>query len=716
MIWILALLACKGEPTKTQKRDSPLVPNPPAFEDEAAEIACAAFSEAPLMDQVLANANLSVDEIGYDDADWQGASYRDVLDDPFLLPWFRGVHWSPLEVQCHSGQIAADLDHAAATEHPVATAIGEAMGLLAEDRVAVPIDPWNLTQDLVDLSELPADLAEALVPIIVAMQAVAEARDAMDDAAPQGNKELVENGHAGVMIDVRQGHPNLAAPIVQEWILSEDGPRRMYDPARVLAFAIEHAELGQFAGEDVTFDAKTDLGKIIVAGPGDDAPGDIGNIALYLDLGGNDTYIHPAGANNAAVSVAVHIDLGGADTYGYDERDGGTDQLLPADIAGRYDGDFDANFGDFALSREGRQGAGRFGVGMLFDYGGDDDIYRSLRMSQGYGHLGLGALYDDGGDDSYDGEGGVQGAGILGIGLLIDAGGNDAYNTFTYSQGFGYSQGVGIAWDGGGDDVWFANPGKTEDSGLTIYYSPQLPGNGNNSFVQGAGYGYRADGVDTWLSGGIGVLRDVDGDDDYTASVFSQGTGYWQGTGYLIDGGGNDNYDAHYYAQGGAAHYAVGGLFDAGEGDDKINVGMSSNSMHVGAGHDYSVGVHVNDGGDDEYVYGSLGAGASNCQGVGLFVDNGGSDTYSPNTSYSTGLGNHSTECESPQRAVGQSVGLFLDSGGATDTYNWPFDDQHPIPGDDTTFGVRWHDTDDEHGGGIDGDGLTGVYAKGSVP
>ena len=177
-----------------------MIPDPPAFDLEADEIPCAAFTPAPLLDAVLADASLPIDEIGYDDTDWQGASYADVLDDPFLLPWFRDVHWSPLEIPCHAGQIAVDFDHAANSDHPVATAIGEAMALVDEDRVAAPIDPWELTQEIVDLSELPPDLAEALAPIIVAMQGVADARDAMDAEAPQGNKNLVEYGHGGLML------------------------------------------------------------------------------------------------------------------------------------------------------------------------------------------------------------------------------------------------------------------------------------------------------------------------------------------------------------------------------------------------------------------------------------------------------------------------------------------------------------------------------------
>ena len=54
------------------------------------------------------------------------------------------------------------------------------------------------------------------------------------------------------------------------------------------------------------------------------------------------------------------------------------------------------------------------------------------------------------------------------------------------------------------------------------------------------------------MSGGIGVLRDREGSDRYTAGVFAQGTGYWGGMGLLLDGAGDDRYDARWYVQGAA--------------------------------------------------------------------------------------------------------------------------------------------------------------------
>ena len=111
------------------------------------------------------------------------------------------------------------------------------------------------------------------------------------------------------------------------------------------------------------------------------------------------------------------------------------------------------------------------------------------RFIQGWANLGVGVLYDDGGDDTYLAEEGAQGAASMGIALFMDASGNDEHRSFHASQGFAYVQAVGMVWDGGGDDVWYANPGKEEDGGTTLYYSPQLPSGGNSSFSQGAGFG-----------------------------------------------------------------------------------------------------------------------------------------------------------------------------------------------------------------------------------
>lgn len=699
MVFKLLLLACKVPPSDSQTDTGER--SPPVWDAEAAPIDCAFGAAAPLLDAALVDADLLRQDVGYTAIDWFKAPYYFKLDDPFLLSWFQPHLFEPLRLPCLGGQVAQDLDHALTTEHPVAVALGEAMALLdVPPQTEAPL--FDVQQDLVELPE--PDLQRALTPVFAAMQQVAQARDALEP--PESVERMVTLGHGGVVLDFESA-PDLTDEGVQEWAV--EASSALFEWARLLAFAIEDAQLERWLDQSLSFEADTPLGKVILAGPGDDAPGELGAVAFYLDLGGDDTYVHPAGASGEGVPVAVHIDLGGNDDYGYAASGSGTDALLPPDEAGRYGGD--DYYGPFSLSRQGRQGAGTYGVGLLFDMGGDDR-YTSLRMSQGWAHFGVGVLFDAEGDDVYLAEEASQGSASMGIGLLMDLAGDDVHESYANSQGFGYVRGAGLVVDAAGDDTWYVNPGKEEDGGTTLYYSPQLPSGGNSSFSQGAGFGMRNDNAGTFLSGGVGVLRDVAGDDTYMAGTFAQGSGYWQGTGLLLDGEGSDLYDAYYYVQGGAAHYAVGVLLDMGPGDDGLNTRMAPNYMHFGAGHDYSAGVHINEEGDETYVYAGLAAGASNCQGVGVFADNGGSDTYLASSTYSTGLGNHSGECESRKEV--DSIGLFLDSGGDADTYVWP-EDELRTPADDSTFGISWNGTQDEKGGGIDGDGETALHADGGL-
>ncbi|MFN7146728.1 MAG: hypothetical protein ACK4YP_23345, partial [Myxococcota bacterium] len=483
------------------------------------------------------------------------------------------------------------------------------------------------------------------------------------------------------------------------WHLAPDGPRVLADHARRIAFALEDADLARFAGTDATLRIDTAAGAILISPPTDDTHGDdLGALLLHVDRGGDDTYLGAAGATSDGDNpVAVLVDLGGDDTYGYVEvaDPADTDAILPSDADGRSGGAWPAS-----ESETGRQGSGRYGVGLLYDLGATRDVYASLRMSQGFGSMGVGVLADDGGDDTYDAEAASQGAGVFGLGLLYDGGGDDTYGAWAFAQGFAYVGGGGLAYDRDGNDVWWSDPGNSF-GGTTLYYSPQLAGGeGNSSFTQGAGFGLRGDSYGLWLAGGLGVLRDAAGNDAYTAGVFAQATGYWEGTGVLADGAGDDTYDALWYIQAGAAHFALAILVDGG-GNDHYNPNVTPYNVLLGSGHDFSVGVAIDHAGDDVYHYTTLAAGASNCQGIGVFVDNDGADTYRADSAYSTGLGNHSTDCET--RTNTQSEGLFLDAGGDADTYVWPEGDTR-APADDTTFGIAWSGGADEIGAAIDGD------------
>jgi len=455
-----------------------------------------------------------------------------------------------------------------------------------------------------------ADMAQALDkaaaserPVSLALEAILaqSGQDPVSALAPTGDSAAPEIP-AKVPAELRKA----LAPVLKaagEFKAAHAGTSQMTRAAIRLARAVEDAKLTRFAGQKVdAWFHVPGLGKVIIGGPGDDThahpkPTSLGaSVVLLLDTGGADTYQMPAGANTPGESlVSVHIDLGGDDKY---EAVGGG------------------------------QGSGQRGVGLLWDLGGGADSYKVGDAGQGSGGQGVGVLFDDGGDDTYTGERGVQGAGIDGVGLLMDLGGNDKYETFTRSQGFGGPSGVGVLYDRAGDDKYRADPGDPAHGGELRYPSPQLPRKGNASLSQGAAAGVRDDKTKQHRAGGVGLLRDLSGDDSYEAGVFAQGAGYWFAAGYLLDDAGKDQYDALWYGQGAAAHFALGLLRDGG-GGDRYNQRMKPVSSSLGLGHDLAAGWHIDLGGDDQYTAPPLSLGQGSGQGAGILYNRGGQDTYS---------------------------------------------------------------------------------------
>jgi hypothetical protein len=258
---------------------------------------------------------------------------------------------------------------------------------------------------------------------------------------------------------------------------------------------------------------------------------------------------------------------------------------------------------------------------------------------------------------------------LWGIGVLVDRSGADEFRTFQMAQGFGYVQGVGLIADGAGDDVYFADPGDPAIGGDPLYPSAQLPGTGNTSFVQGAGFGRR----DTRfaMGGGHGVLYDRDGNDRYTASVFGQATGYWLGFGMLIDAGGSDTYNGLWYVQGSTAHFALSFFYERA-GNDKYNEGFPVRATSIGVGHDFSGSLQVDEAGDDRYFAPGLSLGCGNSQGIGGLINIGGNDLYQSSGTATLGCASfgHDPPFDTV-RDVRPTVGLFVDSDG-TDVYTVP--------------------------------------------
>ncbi len=616
-------------------------------------------------------------------------------------------------------EIAATLDAAADSATPVASA------LLEQARRAdlVPVPPvvptraTDATAELVALATaaggapdgeyvrralepLPLSLRGTLAPIFRAMTDALGAReDALGSLRADERTNLFDLPSA-LYLPALGLVPTLVAAETQGPLLGDVALDRLAQAAIDLAATIESFSLVPFASEAPHLLVDTPAGAIVLTGGSDDLH-DHGPILLLVDFGGNDVYRGTPGATASPTNgLSVVIDVAGTDRYEYARVP------VPADTSGPVgshrlasDGRGRAapgtNNGPFSQSTISRQGAGRLGIGMLFDLGAEGDTYEALRMSQGYGALGVGVLFDAGGDDYYQGEAAVQGAASFGLGLHFDAGGDDHYVAYTFAQGFGYVRGVGTLYDRRGTDEYVA------DAGDVLYFSPQAPGLTNSSFAQGAGFGRRADtSADVAMSGGLGILRDREGVDLYGAGVFAQGTGYWGGIGLLLEGDGNDRYDGWWYVQGACAHFAIAALIDA-RGDDVHRVarpGDPARATSIGVGHDLSIGWLLDREGHDTYQAPGLSLGSGNAAGIGVLVDAAGDDVYEATGDFS--FGNASIETVGdPVRGPAGTIGLFLDRGG-DDSYARPT--IAPVM-QNATWQQFQHDAATEHAAGTDG-------------
>ncbi len=285
------------------------------------------------------------------------------------------------------------------------------------------------------------------------------------------------------------------------------------------------------------------------------------------------------------------------------------------------------------------QGAGCLGVGALVDLDGDDQ-YIGVQWAQGTGYLGVGWLHDVAGDDVYRGRTFCQGVGLFGVGLLLDGSGNDRYEGDCHVQACGLAGGIGLIADRGGDDEYYAKglyPTGYGDDGVFDAWS------------QGCGMGFR-----TLASGGLGLLLDAGGTDRMEAGNFSQGGGYYYGMGVLAAGGQDDDvYIGSRYNQGFCAHQAVGVFLESG-GNDRYT---TRQGVAQGLAWDESVALFLDESGDDAYDGGgffSLGASAHNS--VCFFLDRGGDDTYD----YPPGVG----RAGGNDYHGGTSLSFFVDENG----------------------------------------------------
>lgn len=366
-----------------------------------------------------------------------------------------------------------------------------------------------------------------------------------------------------------------------------------------------------------------------------------------VDVAGNDKYTGPVAATLPERMVSTVLDMNGDDTYTSTKDD-------PCS-----------------------QGFGMLGVGFLNDYGGND-TYTSYDNSQGGSFFGIGYLWEEGGNDSFSGRNMNQGAASYGTGNLVNVGGKDRYYCFQVGQAFGFCGGTGILVDTEGDDTYIGEPGKTDPARNLI--NPATGGHDNNrnySFVQGAGWGRRADMSDgQGIGGGNGILVDVSGNDWYECGVYGQSTGYWFGTGILGDMAGDDHYEGSFFVQSGTAHMGLTELLDE-KGNDTYKVWKA---ISQGGAHDFSVSWFIDKEGNDKYemyemvegqkTSGGVLCGSAITNSVAAHIDYAGDDTYDLVNSSSLGYCLlRSGPIPDNYRYEEWTAGIFINRGG-NDTYN----------------------------------------------
>ena len=228
--------------------------------------------------------------------------------------------------------------------------------------------------------------------------------------------------------------------------------------------------------------------------------------------------------------------------------------------------------------------------------------------------------------------------------------GQGFYSATLYSQAFGGTRGFGMLYDNSGDDRYVADRKVPSGYGTEGIFS---------GWSQGAACGFRG-----YSSGGIGLLVDAGGNDDYQAGNFSQGMGYFFGMGALVDFEGDDVYRGTRYTQGASAHQAIGVLVDL-EGDDEYYGQIAANQ-----GGAWDVGVAIledSGGGNDSYhTLGGLAQGSAAMNGLGILLDRGGRDRYEAGSSAQGDGG--STSYWGGRGAL--NLGILIDEGGEEDEYS----------------------------------------------
>lgn len=485
--------------------------------------------------------------------------------------------------------------------------------------------------------QIPAEVRDAAALLLLVLPDVLELHD-LAVVKPLSNKGLNPNEIYNQMLDmvVNEGNDSrdsededTAAALTTENVIGTIDWNVHYTAATLMSVAIEYVKdklvenKDKLAGANYEYWLQTKYGWLVLTG-GSDTEYPVDNYLLVIDTSGNDDYCTNGGTRDFSHPVSINLDLTGNDKY------------------------------DNRLHDSPAFGAGVFGYGFLVDCAGNDSYFNEF-VGQGCGIFGCGTLQDLAGDDKYNGIGNLQGSAAFGSGLLIDLVGNDTYDAYVYSQGYGYTLGSGILIDNKGNDIYRAN---TTD----IRYNGPFGDPYNINFVQGIGFGRRADGSDghSW-AGGCGILIEGEGNDLYINEVYGMGSAYWYAIGILADKSGNDKYQAGWYSLGSSPHFAIG-VFQDDLGDD---VYWGKRRQNLGNGRDFSIGWFEESAGNDIYYGAPMSFGTGDINGIGFFWDKAGNDSYTACTQM---FGQSNIEGSGSLRDFMLTLGLFVDGGG-TDKY-----------------------------------------------
>jgi hypothetical protein len=363
---------------------------------------------------------------------------------------------------------------------------------------------------------------------------------------------------------------------------------------------LDFLSLVSFAKENVLvqpYTKETPYGRIAIGTDGDDVYE--GKYFLIIDKKGNDTYR----LNNKDQRFSYIIDLEGNDRY---------------------------------ISEEFGPASAFNGISFLYD-GKGDDIYDCKNFSLASSLFGFTVLLDENGNDRYLSLKHSQAAATFGYSCLWDKSGNDVYIGEMKAQAYAGVYGYSVLNDDGGNDNYTLSGNQVD----VLRYADHFM-----SMGQGYSFGDR-----DHAAGGIALLFDRQGNDNYISDIFGQGGGYWLAFGCLYDLKGNDNYISYQYSMGSGVHLAFGTLIDT-EGDDSYK----SKGVSIGCGHDYAGGMFFDLKGNDSYQAESLSIGAGNADAISIFFDGQGNDLYSAHLSSTMGW--------SDWRRDAGYISIFLEMSG----------------------------------------------------